>query len=172
MMTSVSWSRRADRQPQPPPGTTSGHGQSSSLPTGGREPFGLLSREGGHRGWASPYGQAGSRRREVGASSFSPVVPPACHKQRARAVSSGQPRSLHMDRRHGQTAPDLGWERRPKLHGMQGVEFKGIFDSGRRPQGTGAPRCRARTGRQHLSCELRHRLVRQTRSYYGGGQGV
>jgi hypothetical protein len=29
-----------------------------------------------------------------GASPFSPAVPPACHKQRSPAVSSGQPRSL------------------------------------------------------------------------------
>src|SRR5215207_4094144 len=32
--------------------------------------------------------------RQVPASSFSPAVPPTCHKQRTPAVSSGQPRSL------------------------------------------------------------------------------
>jgi hypothetical protein len=39
-----------------------------------------------------------SRRRQVRASSFSPAVPPACHKQRSPAVSSGQSRSLRYGR--------------------------------------------------------------------------
>jgi hypothetical protein len=57
-----------------------------------------------------------------GASSFSPAVPPACHKQRSRAVCSGQSRSLEAGRCAGLRLPDLGWGRRPKLHGMQGVK--------------------------------------------------
>ena len=36
-----------------------------------------------------------------GRSSFSPAVPPACHKQRSRAVCSGQPRSLGEGRDAG-----------------------------------------------------------------------
>jgi len=35
-----------------------------------------------------------SRRRQARASSFLPAVPPTCHKQRSRAVPSGQSRSL------------------------------------------------------------------------------
>jgi hypothetical protein len=45
-------------------------------------------------GRASPSDQAETRRREVRTSSFSPAVPPTCHKQRSPAVSSGQSRSL------------------------------------------------------------------------------
>jgi hypothetical protein len=61
---------------------------------GCREPSGLCPRGGGDRGRASPFGRAGSRRRQVGAPSFSPAVPLACHKQRSPAVRSGQSRSL------------------------------------------------------------------------------
>jgi hypothetical protein len=46
-----------------------------------------------------------SRRRQVGASSLAPAVPPTCHKQRSRAVCSGQSRSLQGGR----------WARRPSL---------------------------------------------------------
>ncbi len=49
---------------------------------------------GGYRGRASPSTRAGNRYLRVRASSFSPAVPPACHKQRSRAVCSGQSRSL------------------------------------------------------------------------------
>jgi hypothetical protein len=56
---------------------------------------------------------------QVRAPSFSPAVPPACHKQRSRAVCSGQSRSLEAGRWAGLRRPDLGWGRRPKLHGMQ-----------------------------------------------------
>ena len=52
----------------------------------------------------------------------SPAVPPACHKQRSRAVCSGQSRSIGGGRWAGLRLPDLGWGRRPKLHGMQGVK--------------------------------------------------
>jgi hypothetical protein len=48
-----------------------------------------------------------SRYRQVRAPSFSPAVPPACHKQRAPAVSSGQPRSLRGGRWAGHTS--LTW---------------------------------------------------------------
>jgi hypothetical protein len=56
-------------------------------------------------------------------SSLSPAVPPACHKQRAPAVSSGQPlnRTRPVGRAH---AADLGWGRSAKLHGMQGVRAR------------------------------------------------
>ena len=40
----------------------------------------------GHRGRASPF--------YASWEPFSPAVPPACHKQRSRAVCSGQSRSL------------------------------------------------------------------------------
>jgi hypothetical protein len=57
-------------------------------------PPGSCPRGGGHRGRASPSTRAGNRYLQVRASSFSPAVPPACHKQRSRAVCSGQSRSL------------------------------------------------------------------------------
>jgi hypothetical protein len=53
-------------------------------------------------------------------------VPPACHKERAPAVSSGQPRSLGEGSWTGLTASDLGLGRRPKLHGMQALTWLGI----------------------------------------------
>jgi hypothetical protein len=62
-----------------------------------------------------------SRSSHVRAPSFSPAVPPTCHKQRSRAVSSGQPRSLEAGRLAGAPVPDLRWGRSPKLHGMQGL---------------------------------------------------
>jgi hypothetical protein len=74
---------------------------------GCREPSGLCPRGGGDRGRASPFGRAGSRRRQVGAPSFSPAVPLACHKQRSPAVRSGQSRSLAEDGWAGRTS--LTW---------------------------------------------------------------
>jgi hypothetical protein len=56
-----------------------------------------------------------------GTTSYSPALPPTCHKQRSRAVSTGQSRSLSRRPLGWAPAPDLGWGRRPKLHGMQGV---------------------------------------------------
>jgi hypothetical protein len=59
-----------------------------------RQPYGLLptsrwvTKDGPH------LGRAGRHRRHARASSFSPAVPPTCHKERTRAVSSGQSRSL------------------------------------------------------------------------------
>jgi hypothetical protein len=41
-----------------------------------------------------PLRELGSVYLQVRASSFAPAVPPACHKQRSRAVCSGQSRSL------------------------------------------------------------------------------
>jgi hypothetical protein len=43
-----------------------------------------------------------------GASSFSPAVPPACHKQRSPAVSSGQSRSLEDGRWTGRRSLTCG----------------------------------------------------------------
>jgi hypothetical protein len=63
---------------------------------------------GGHRGRASPSTRAGNRYLQVRASSFSPAVPPACHKQRSRAVCSGQSRSLRGGRWAGRTS--LTWD--------------------------------------------------------------
>ena len=58
-----------------------------------------------------------------GASSFLPAVPPTCHKQRSRAVSSGHS-TVTPRRPFGRVqAPDLGWGGKPKLHGMQGVSW-------------------------------------------------
>jgi hypothetical protein len=49
----------------------------------------------GHRGRASPRDELGAVAATCGRSSFSPVMPPACHKQRSRAVSSGQSRPVN-----------------------------------------------------------------------------
>ena len=65
----------------------------------------------------------------------------ACHSQRSQAVCSGQPRSLGEGQWPGLNGSDLGWRRRPKLHGMQGVKA-GI---GRARLGRSCPRSR-RTG--------------------------
>jgi hypothetical protein len=53
------------------------------------------------------------------------AVPPACHKQRAPAVTADN--HGHFEEAVGLSAPvsDLRWRSRPKLHGMQGV--KGAF---------------------------------------------
>jgi hypothetical protein len=94
-------------------------------PPGCREPLRALGHEAvDYRGRASPSGWVGSRYRQVRAASFLPAVPPACHKQRSPAVSSGQSRSLEGGRWAGLNGSDLGWGRRPKLHGMQGVRGK------------------------------------------------
>jgi hypothetical protein len=69
----------------------------SGLSTRCREPSGSWSRGGGHRGRASPFWPSWSRR-HIDASSFLPAVPPACHKQRSPAVSSGQSGLLEGDR--------------------------------------------------------------------------
>jgi hypothetical protein len=78
---------------------------SSSLPPGCREPFGLLPA----RRWSPrtglPLWPSWEPWREVRAPSFSPAVPPTCHKQRTPAVSSGQPRSLHEGRCAGRGLP-------------------------------------------------------------------
>jgi len=64
------------------------------------------------RGWVSESGphpavKVGSTVLRF-AESFSPAVPPACHKQRARAVSSGQSRSLRGTRWAGRTSLTCG----------------------------------------------------------------
>jgi hypothetical protein len=60
---------------------------------------GSCQRGGGYRELASSSGQLGShRRRKARASSFSPAVPPACHKERAQAATSGHSRLLGGDR--------------------------------------------------------------------------
>jgi hypothetical protein len=58
-----------------------------------------------------PLGQLGAVTVRCGASSFSSAVPPACHKQRSPAVSSGQSRSLREARWAGLNGSDLGWGR-------------------------------------------------------------
>ena len=77
-------------------------------PPGCREPSGLLPT----RRWSPRTGltqqSSWSRRRQVRASSFSPAVPPACHKQRSPAVSSGQSRSLRGGRWAGRAS--LTWD--------------------------------------------------------------
>ena len=81
---------------------------SSGEMVGNRSSFGLLPTmqwSPGER--ASPSGVSwGSRRCQVEVSLFAPAVPPT-HKQRARAVSSGQSRSLEEDRWTGRRA--LTW---------------------------------------------------------------
>jgi hypothetical protein len=72
-----------------------------------RLPRSLANEASGHRGRAAPSGRAGDHRRQMRASSFSPAVPLACHKQQARAVSSGKSRSLRGARWAGRTS--LTW---------------------------------------------------------------
>jgi hypothetical protein len=62
-----------------------------------------------------------NRRRQVGASSFSPTVPPTCHKQRLRAVPADSHGHSEKTVRRA-PVPDLEWGSRPKLHGMQVVK--------------------------------------------------
>jgi hypothetical protein len=69
--------------------------RSSSLPTQlPRALPGSCPRGVAYRGRASPCGRVRGRRCQVEATSSSPAVPPACHKQRSPAVCSGQSRSL------------------------------------------------------------------------------
>jgi hypothetical protein len=59
----------------------------------------------------------------VRALSFSPAVPPTCHKQR---VTSGIQRTITVTRIRllgRASVPDLRWGRSPKLHGMQVFPF-------------------------------------------------
>jgi hypothetical protein len=73
--------------------------------------------------WDGPHPPdvLGAVDREVRASSFSPAVPPACHKER---VTSGMQRTVTVNWRRPfdwAHVVDLGWGRRPKLHGMQAL---------------------------------------------------
>jgi hypothetical protein len=68
-----------------------------------REPSALVTRRWSPRAGLTLW-PSWSRRRHVDASSFLPAVPPACHKQRSPAVSSGQSRSLR-EGRHGGYLP-------------------------------------------------------------------
>jgi ketosteroid isomerase-like protein len=62
---------------------------------GCREPSWALANEAAvAEGTGLRSGRAGSPRRQIPASSYSPAVPPACRKQRSRAVRSGQSRSI------------------------------------------------------------------------------
>jgi hypothetical protein len=78
-----------------------------------------------HEAWPPRTGltqqSSGSRSDQVRAPSFSLAVPPTCHKQRSPAVPSGHSRPLEEDRWPGRQLPDLGWGRRPKLHGMRSL---------------------------------------------------
>jgi hypothetical protein len=84
-------------------------------------PPGSCPRGRGHRGRASPVWPSWSRRCHEVTSSLSPAVPPACYKQRSRAVCSGQSRSLRHGEQLGPSSRDLAHCSNPKLHGMQGV---------------------------------------------------
>jgi hypothetical protein len=66
-----------------------------------REPSGLLPTRRWSPGTDLTQESSWSRSGQGRAPSFSPAVPPACHKQRAPAVSSGQSRSLRGGRRAG-----------------------------------------------------------------------
>ena len=74
----------------------------------------------GRGGRASSFRRAGAiatrfeHRRSTGRAT-------ACHKQRARAVSSGTVTVTSRRPVGWAPVPDLGWGRSPKLHGMQGV---------------------------------------------------
>jgi hypothetical protein len=88
-----------------------------------------------------PRAELGSRRLQVPASSFSPAVPPACHKQRAPAVSSGQSRSIQGGRWAG---------RRPATWGGGGARnCMACKGSGSRRSDSQAPshRCRRELAR-------------------------
>jgi hypothetical protein len=95
----VARNRSSDRQRSRHQAPRQEAGRSSSLPThAALRPAGSWPPGGGHRGRTSPSGRAGSRRCQAQASSFSPAVPPACHKQPSPAVSSGHSRSLEAGR--------------------------------------------------------------------------
>jgi hypothetical protein len=90
-------------------------------------PRGSCPRGGGHRGRASPLRAAENRNLQVRASSFSPAVPPACHKQRSRAVCSGQSRSLETTVALGSGSltwvgeePETAWHARGQLRVVPG----------------------------------------------------
>ena len=131
---------RVERQP---PGITSGGGPEfeSPYPTAA-SPSALAHDSVVTRGLPHSPTSWG-RCSQVRASTFSPAVPPACHKQRSPAVSSGQSRSLEAGRWAGRRLPDLGGGRRPKLHGMQGLmALIGLAVPGP-PIGPWSPRTRA-----------------------------
>jgi hypothetical protein len=84
---------------QRPPGSLPGGGPEFESPDpAAASPLGSCHETVVHRRRATPSTQAGNRYLQVQALSFSPAVPPTCHKQRARAVSSGQSRSLRDGR--------------------------------------------------------------------------
>ena len=74
---------------------------------GCRDPLRALA----HEQWLPRTGlaltRAGKSSLQMRASSFSPAVPPACHKQQSRAVCSGQSRSLRDGRWAGRRS--LTW---------------------------------------------------------------
>jgi hypothetical protein len=65
-------------------------------PPGCREPSGSAHEAVDHRDGPHPLGEL-EPSRQVRTSSFSPSVPPACHKQRSRGVCSENARSLRED---------------------------------------------------------------------------
>jgi hypothetical protein len=112
---------------------------SSSLPYGLPRASGLLPT----RRWSprrAPYGRAGSRRARCGAVLFSPAVPPACHKQRSPAVSSGRSRSLEGGRGTGRRSLTCGGGGVRNCMACKGSGVQRTFDSGPQSQGTGTPK--------------------------------
>ena len=115
-------------------------GRSSSLPT--RLPRAL--RALAHDAW-SPWMSLTLRSSWEptpplgGASSFAPIVPPACHKQRAPAVSSGQSRSLREDGWAGRRPLTLGGKE-PGLMACKGSPVPVIMPAiwGRAPDWDGS----------------------------------
>jgi hypothetical protein len=87
---------------------------------------------GGHRGRASPSTRAGNRYLQVRASSFPPAVPPASHKQRSRAVCSGQSRSLETTVALGSGSLTWGGEAETAWHARgQGLGSALLCPAGR-----------------------------------------
>ena len=68
----------------------------------------LASKASEQLGRASLSARAGSRRPQLGSIIVLAAVPPTCHKQRVREVSSGQPRSIGEGCRAGRSP--LTWE--------------------------------------------------------------
>jgi hypothetical protein len=115
----VPRNRRSGGQDSGYQGAPEEPGQSSvSLPAAASPP-GSCPRGAGHRGRASPFRRAGSRRCHVRAIVV--LADRATHVPQAAVTSSIQRTVTVTPRRPVGRAhvPDLGWGRRPKLHGMQ-----------------------------------------------------
>ena len=132
-----TWSHRTPRTEGTETHTHTAEFESPDPPAA--SPPGSCPRGGGHRGRASPSTRAGSHRRQVGASSFSPAVPPACHKQRARAVCIGHSRSVRGGRWAGRTTLTWGGGGGRNCIACKGQGFKSLTSTTTASQGADRP---------------------------------